>query len=339
MNPKTLAGKKNMLQRAIDLYRSKFMPSMPPRKHSSRQPILATLLNNPLFQQLAATSTSLTATSTNNPNTVTNNPTHVNNNAPTNNNVTTTTNTTNPINSISTSSTTSTTVAAIPTSTSTPTTAIPLTASALSAQNAQFKKMEEEEGKIMTTTLSPTMSCISGTTATLDFTDCLSLADENCLSSSSPLTSSTDLIQQQNSSNATDIMFSSCSPLLSSCFDEASTTISSSSSGTNSVVCTPSPPVSSDLFNLAMDEMYDALMLPPTVINDSYMSDNANNTNNTTMSLSSTSSSPSLTLSSFKNYDPLLSSPSLPSSTLQPDLLIKLENVDNFADQLLEPFF
>ncbi|CAO3626529.1 unnamed protein product [Cunninghamella blakesleeana] len=343
LNPKTLAGKKNMLQRAIDLYRSKFMPSMPPRKHSSRQPILATLLNNPLFQQLAATSTSFTNTSNTHSNTITNNNninTNNNNTSTTNNNhvTTTTTTTANPINnSISTSTSSTPIVTSIPTSTSTSstTTSIPLTASALSAQNAQFKKMEEEEGNIINTTSSPTMSCISGTTATLDFTDCLSLADENCLSSSSPLTSSTDLIQQQNNNNTTDIMFSSCSPLLSSCFDEASTTISSSSSGANSVVCTPSPPVSSDLFNLAMDEMYDALMLPPTVINDSYMSDH----HSTTMPLPSTSSSPSSLSSSFKNYDPLLSSPSLPSSTLQPDLLIKLENVDNFADQLLEPFF
>ncbi|CAO3617818.1 unnamed protein product [Cunninghamella echinulata] len=321
LNPKTLAGKKNMLQRAIDLYRSKFMPSMPPRKYSSRQPILATLLNNPLFQQLAASSSSLTSA-----NGTTSTPIPIN--ATNTNTTTTTTLTAYPVNTTSTSTSTSTSsISTISNPSATPT---PLTASALSAQNAQYKKLEEEEGNIVSP--SPTMSCISGTTATLDFTDCLSLADENCLLSSSPLTTSTDLIQQQqnNDNNTTDMMFPSCSPLLSSCFDESSTTISSSSSGTNSVVCTPSPPVNSDLFNLAMDEMYDVLMLPPTAINDSYMSDHHNSNsviNNNTMS------------SSSKNYDPLLCSPSLPSSTLQSDLLIKLENVDNFADQLLEPFF
>ncbi|KAI8988409.1 hypothetical protein BDF20DRAFT_815611, partial [Mycotypha africana] len=36
LNPRHLAGKKNMLQRALDIYRSKFMPSLQPRKHSSR---------------------------------------------------------------------------------------------------------------------------------------------------------------------------------------------------------------------------------------------------------------------------------------------------------------
>ncbi|KAI8640468.1 hypothetical protein BD408DRAFT_419773 [Parasitella parasitica] len=36
LNPRVLAGKKNLLQRALDIYRSKFMPSLKPRKHSPR---------------------------------------------------------------------------------------------------------------------------------------------------------------------------------------------------------------------------------------------------------------------------------------------------------------
>ncbi|CEP14211.1 hypothetical protein [Parasitella parasitica] len=38
LNPRVLAGKKNLLQRALDIYRSKFMPSLKPRKHSPRSP-------------------------------------------------------------------------------------------------------------------------------------------------------------------------------------------------------------------------------------------------------------------------------------------------------------
>ncbi|CAO3616306.1 unnamed protein product [Mucor fragilis] len=36
LNPRVLAGKKNLLQRALDIYRTKFMPSLKPRKHSPR---------------------------------------------------------------------------------------------------------------------------------------------------------------------------------------------------------------------------------------------------------------------------------------------------------------
>ncbi|KAI8374521.1 uncharacterized protein BYT42DRAFT_483301, partial [Radiomyces spectabilis] len=38
LNPRHLANKKNLLQRALDTYRSKFMPELRPRKHSSRSP-------------------------------------------------------------------------------------------------------------------------------------------------------------------------------------------------------------------------------------------------------------------------------------------------------------
>lgn len=38
MNPRVLAGKKNLLQRALDVYRNKFMPLMKPRHRSQRSP-------------------------------------------------------------------------------------------------------------------------------------------------------------------------------------------------------------------------------------------------------------------------------------------------------------
>ncbi|OBZ90574.1 hypothetical protein A0J61_01372 [Choanephora cucurbitarum] len=36
LNPRVLSGKKNLLQRALDVFRTKFMPMLHPRKHSSR---------------------------------------------------------------------------------------------------------------------------------------------------------------------------------------------------------------------------------------------------------------------------------------------------------------
>ncbi|RCI03610.1 hypothetical protein CU098_009853 [Rhizopus stolonifer] len=38
LNPRVLSGKKNFLQRALDVYRTKFMPLLHPRKNSSRTP-------------------------------------------------------------------------------------------------------------------------------------------------------------------------------------------------------------------------------------------------------------------------------------------------------------
>ncbi|KAI8338184.1 hypothetical protein BC941DRAFT_374877 [Chlamydoabsidia padenii] len=213
LNPKYLAGKKNMLQRALDLYRRKFMPSMPPRKHST-----------------------------------------------------------------------------------------------LSAQNAHYQQQQEKGNNVGAA--SPAMSCISGTTASLDFADCLSLAD--------------DYTTNNNGTMMYSLPTSPSSALSPPCFDEAV----SASSGTNSVVCTPSPPVSSELFQLTMDEMYDAFMLPPTASMDDvttttpFMLDDLNITTN----------------DATKLFDPtFLSSPSLPSSALQQDLLVK--NVDDFTDQLLGTFF
>ncbi|KAI8986574.1 hypothetical protein BDB01DRAFT_786093 [Pilobolus umbonatus] len=106
LNPRHLAGKKNMLQRALDIYRSKFMPSLQPRKNSNRiAPIPPPILNNeqPLMHLL--------------------------------------------------------------------TPSMPLTVDALSAQNALYDTMTDHSN-----TASPTLS--SGTTESLDFGDCFSLADE-----------------------------------------------------------------------------------------------------------------------------------------------------------------
>ncbi|KAI8341694.1 hypothetical protein BC941DRAFT_414245 [Chlamydoabsidia padenii] len=247
LNPKFLAGKKNMLQRAIDLYRTKFMPSMPPRKHSSRQPVLSTIMNStPLIT--------------------------------------------------------------------------PLTASALTAQDEHYQQVGDNN----MVSSSPTMSCISGTTASLDFMDCLSLADET--PATDFMTSSS--VKEYRSAMSPSTSWTSQSPRLPPCFDESSTTISGSS-GNNSIACTPSPPASSELFGLSMDEIYDAFMLPPIATmdgdDDSYMFTTDGDNGDTD--------------SDNRLYDPFLASPSLPSSTLQQDLLVKMENSDGFTDQLLGSFF
>ncbi|KAI7873121.1 uncharacterized protein EV154DRAFT_528900 [Mucor mucedo] len=112
LNPRHLAGKKNMLQRALDIYRSKFMPSLQPRKNSRRiapiPPPTSTIISQQatLLDLLPTTST------------------------------------------------------------------VPLTADALSAQNALFEKANP------TDIGSPAMSNMSGTTESLDFADCFSLAEE-----------------------------------------------------------------------------------------------------------------------------------------------------------------
>lgn len=102
-----------MLQRALDIYRSKFMPSLQPRKNSHRIAPIPPPTSTIISQQ--ATLLDLLPT--------------------------------------------------------TPT--VPLTADALSAQNALFEKINPSAG-----IGSPAMSNMSGTTESLDFADCFSLAEE-----------------------------------------------------------------------------------------------------------------------------------------------------------------
>jgi hypothetical protein len=252
LNPRVLAGKKNLLQRALDIYRSKFMPSLKPRKHSSRSPPsrvittpTATIEQDELFKMMP------------------------------------------------------------------PTMATPLTASALHAQNALFEKKKKSKK-------APKKSA-SGTTASLDFGDCFSLDDEASNSTvkltlnASTLTSlprQTD--QDPMISPSYDSMYSDArfSP-----FDESISCHTSSSS--NSIACTPSPPVTAGFFGFADADLYDSFMLPP--VNDSFMLLDNND---------------------MKCYDPLMS-PSLPSSAASQDL-VKLEEDfhDNFAAaHLLDPLF
>ncbi|KAI8087310.1 hypothetical protein BDF21DRAFT_414121 [Thamnidium elegans] len=112
LNPRHLAGKKNMLQRALDIYRSKFMPSLQPRKNSHRTaPIPPPPTTTIMSQQTSIMDL-------------------------------------------------------------VPTSSVPLTADALSAQNALYEKTNP------TAVGSPAMSNMSGTTESLDFADCFSLAEE-----------------------------------------------------------------------------------------------------------------------------------------------------------------
>lgn len=105
-----------MLQRALDIYRSKFMPSLQPRKNSHR---IA-----PIPPPTSTTSTTISQQAT-----------------------------------------------LLDLLSTTPT--VPLTADALSAQNALFEKSNPNAN-----IGSPAMSNMSGTTESLDFADCFSLADE-----------------------------------------------------------------------------------------------------------------------------------------------------------------
>lgn len=93
-----------MLQRALDIYRSKFMPSLQPRKNAKRvAPIPPPTLNTSMMMP-----------------------------------------------------------------------PVPLTEDALSAQNALYEQQQQQQQQH-----SPTMSNSSGTTESLDFADCFSLADED----------------------------------------------------------------------------------------------------------------------------------------------------------------
>lgn len=267
MNPRVLAGKKNLLQRALDIYRSKFMPSLKPRKHSPRTAPArvittpnATIEQQDLLKMMSTTTTAANVMST------------------------------------------------------------PLTASALDAQNALFdKKKISKKGKDNTT------SCVSGTTASLDFGDCFSLDDEATttkLTLNAPTmtnlprqTDADPMISPSYDSIYNDARFSP--------FDESSISCNtSSSSSANSVVaCTPSPPVNADFFGFADSDLYDSFMLPP--VNDTFMLLDSNNND-------------------MKCYDSLMS-PSLPSSAVAGQDLVKLEEdfQDNFsaAAHLLDPLF
>ncbi|KAI8884656.1 hypothetical protein K501DRAFT_284716 [Backusella circina FSU 941] len=251
LNPKILAGKKNLLQRALDLYRSKFMPLLQPRKHSSRSPTVSmdTIQNNDLLKMMP------------------------------------------------------------------PTMATPLTASALSAQNALFEQKSKKKISCKIAADSPTMSCASGTTASLDFGDCFSLDDEVNMASLPKQTDQDPMISPSYDSMYTDN--ARFSP-----FDESISCHTSSSSSANSVACTPSPPVTADFLSFAPEaDLYDSFMLPP--VNDTFlMLDNDTNVG-------------------IKCYDSIMSPSLLPSSSSQQDL-VKLEEdfQDHFsAAHLLDPLF
>ncbi|OBZ88165.1 hypothetical protein A0J61_03794 [Choanephora cucurbitarum] len=169
LNPRHLAGKKNMLQRALDIYRSKFMPSLQPRKNAKRvAPIPPPSLTDTLSQH-----TSL--------------------------------------------------MDLIPSKE-------PLTEDALLAQNAMYE-----------TTATPSLSSpisTSGTTESLDFNDCFSLADEESIKATDApmdLTENAlfcDVLLQEPLS-----LIDTFNPIRDSNGRMNSTT----SSVSDSTVCTPSP--------------------------------------------------------------------------------------------------
>ncbi|CEP18817.1 hypothetical protein [Parasitella parasitica] len=171
LNPRHLAGKKNMLQRALDIYRSKFMPSLQPRKNSNRvAPIPPPSLTNTVSQQVSL-------------------------------------------------------MDLLPSSNATP-----LTADALSAQNALYEQTSSD----VVAAASPAMSNMSGTTESLDFADCFSLADEESKEDAAAAAVFCDLLLQDSS-----MLFE----------NNSARTNSTSSYSSDSTACTPSPTMPNDPFS------------------------------------------------------------------------------------------
>ncbi|KAI7873025.1 hypothetical protein BDF14DRAFT_64589 [Spinellus fusiger] len=268
LNQRYLENKKNLLQRVLDVYCTKFVPCLRPRKNSTRTAPIPPLTQLP---------------------------------EPLDNNII---------------------MSMLP--------AIPLTISALSAQNARFAQDEGVQPG------SPAISCTSGTTESLDFGDCFSLADEPTTAQPhssfvlQPLEVVDPIPSPSYSSSFCDMTNESVSfchsgdVQLFSSFDESSTIISSrttstSSSSTTSAACTPSPPSSS--YFIGDSDIYDTFMLPP-IIDDTFLD----------LSLSSSA----MMDISMKFLDPLSSSF---SNTVQQDT-VKMEEIEEFsAAQFLDPLF
>ncbi|KAG2225929.1 hypothetical protein INT45_006625 [Circinella minor] len=279
LNQRHLAGRKNLLQRALDTYRTRYMPALQPRKNSRRGPSVP-VPQAPLMQATIK----------------------------------------------------------VPTTTTTP-----LTASALSAQNAWYEQQEQQpqsQPQQKSTAaisgyckVSSAESCTSGTTASLDFGDCFSLADEP--SSDDAINIEQDDVAMITPPYSPKIMTAGkdCCEVSSmntrmtpcSCGDESSTTISSSSA------CTPSPPAFSTFFGTLPDvDHFDSFMLPPAGDMSLFADTPDPMPKTTTTTITTNFPTPN-----FKTYDvtTILSSPSLPSSAVQQqDLIVKMEE-----DELLLP--
>lgn len=216
MNPRHLAGKKNMLQRALDIYRSKFMPSLQPRKNSHRTapiPPPTTVAAN-VNQQASL-------------------------------------------------------MDLLPT--------IPLTADALSAQNALYETLAASTTPT-TAVGSPAMSNMSGTTESLDFADCFSLAEEESAKEDTADAAAAAaavfcnlLLQQQGMP-----MFDQPSTVDDQSTSSSSRMNSTSSYSSDSTACTPSPTSlpSDDPFTT---DFFDQFMMPTD--DPFYMMDSTSSTN------------------------------------------------------------
>lgn len=216
---------------------------------------------------------------------------------------------------------------------------MPLTASALSAQNAFYAKLHPESYAKST---SSAMSCTSGTTVTLDFTDCLADDDdeeeEQTPSSASPgfneehhpsitipndeddsyfSSSSTATAKFSSCCNSSATGANRCSPCLCSGGGGGDEMSISTESYSSSLVCTPSPPATTAFFGVPAetDLVQDSFTLPPV-------------SDDPSCSFSTCSSSSSFSFSStpsvlFKLYESSL----LPSSAVQKqDLVVKIED-------------
>lgn len=179
-----------------------------------------------------------------------------------------------------------------------------------------------------------TESCTSGTTVTLDFADCFSLTaqendednEEEDVNVTEDDDESTDFAAITIPADEGMMVSPPYSPTLALC-DRSSC---DESSTTNSSACTPSPPATSAFFDISdTDFLYDSFMLPPT--NDMFSTFDTADTKTTRL------------------YDPVLTSPSLPSSAVQQDdLVVKMEDenlllpsdfVSEDAVHLMSPLF
>ncbi|KAI8380263.1 hypothetical protein BD560DRAFT_487538 [Blakeslea trispora] len=199
LNPRHLAGKKNMLQRALDIYRSKFMPSLQPRKNAKRvAPIPPPSLSDPSSQHASL-------------------------------------------------------IDLIPNKKTA------LTEDALLAQNAMYEKNAPSLSSPVST---------SGTTESLDFNDCFSLADE-------------ESVKEMTLDSLENALF--CDVLLQEASFDSFKAVgahmnSTSSYASDSTVCTPSPTttLAADPFH---QDLFDQFMMPTTgdPFYDSIFSDPINN--------------------------------------------------------------
>lgn len=160
---------------------------------------------------------------------------------------------------------------------------MPLTADALSAQNALYEKQQQSETSAATAATaiaaaSPAMTNMSGTTESLDFGDCFSLADEdpkqdtedNMITTSDMIDTNMFVNEAIHSDEEDNSVVGRCT----------------SSYASDSTACTPSPVLMGDQLNLDTSDFFGQFMMPPLSMDDPFNMLNIIPTSNTASELS-----------------------------------------------------